>query len=321
MSTSTTKRPARAKRKISSEDLTDDSSRVETLNLSSSKTTPKVIAQSLLSLLPNEATKQHDDAKKLAKAFPLVIAELEARSALQARRSESTGLSKPIAFHFDNDTTINIPEECFVNIMKSLTGREIVKVSTVCKTWLSASRLPSLWTKLDSSSGLTQGPNNKLNMTSFLKLLSRPQFGNVKYLSLPSKLKLGKTTGKSLANLCPLLETIDLMGSKAKDTDLLDLVQKNTNLSTVITDMWNATSLGIRSLAQNMGERLLDLRIRGDPITQHYLTNAALTTVGSSCPNLKYFSYKVGRILCIRYDFALTNHFSSPLLSALLNVL
>ena len=86
MSTST-KRPARVKRKISSEDLTDDSSSSSLLNLSSSKTTPKVIAQSLLSLLPNEATKQHDDAKKLAKAFPLVIAELEARSALQARRS------------------------------------------------------------------------------------------------------------------------------------------------------------------------------------------------------------------------------------------
>lgn len=232
MSTST-KRPARAKRKISSEDLTDDSSGsslLPSLNLSSSKTTPKIIAQSLLSLLPNEATKQHDDAKKLAKAFPLVIAELEARSALQARRSESTGLSKPIAFHFDNNTTINIPEECFINIMKSLTGREIVKVSTVSKTWLAASRLPCLWTKLDASSGLTQGASNKLNMTSFLKLLSRPQFGNVKHLSLPSKLKLGKTSGKSLANLCPLLESIDIMGSKAKDSDLLDLVEKNTKV-------------------------------------------------------------------------------------------
>ena len=298
-----TKRPTRAKRKISSEDLTDDSSSSSLLlSLSNSKTTPKVIAQSLLALLPTEATKQHDDAKKLAKAFPLVIAELEARSALQARRSESTGLSQPIAFHFNNDTTINVPEECFVNIMKSLTGREIVKVSTVCKTWLSASRLPELWTKLDASSGLTQGANNKLNMTSFLKLLSRPQFGNVKHLSLPSKLKLGKTSGKSLANLCPLLETIDIMGSKAKDADLLDLVEKNTKISTVITDMWNMTSLGIQNLTQNMGERLLDLRIRGDPITQHYLSNAALSTVGSSCPNLKYFSYKVSRILCIRYD-------------------
>ena len=183
--------------------------------------------------------------------------------------------------------------------MKSLTGREIVKVSTVCKTWLSASRLPSLWTKLDSSSGLTQGTSNKLNMTSFLKLLSRPQFGNVKHLSLPSKLKIGKTSGKSIANLCPLLETIDIMGAKAKDTDLLDLVEKNTNLTTVITDMWNMTSNGIKSLTHNMGERLLDLRIRGDPITQNYLLDAALTTVGSSCPNLKYFSYKVSRKVCI----------------------
>jgi hypothetical protein len=51
--------------------------------------TPKAIAKSLLSLLPSEATKQHTDAKKLLKSFPLVMAELEKRANAMARKNET----------------------------------------------------------------------------------------------------------------------------------------------------------------------------------------------------------------------------------------
>lgn len=96
------KRPA--KRKASSnakytdddDDYGVDSSLLASLDLSNSKTSPKFIANALLSLLPEGATKQNPNAKKLLKAFPLVVAELDARAAAQSRASESAGTRMPI---------------------------------------------------------------------------------------------------------------------------------------------------------------------------------------------------------------------------------
>ena len=76
------KRPA--KRKASSANLDNNTTSIN-LDLSNKKVTPKIIASSLLSLLSDGATKQNPEAKKLMKAFPLVISELDARSAAQAR--------------------------------------------------------------------------------------------------------------------------------------------------------------------------------------------------------------------------------------------
>ena len=133
------KRPA--KRKASSnvkytdddDDYGVDSSLLASLDLSNSKTSPKFIANALLSLLPEGATKQNPNAKKLLKAFPLVVAELDARAAAQSRASESAGTRMPISFRFKDDddaggetTVINVPEECFVNMMKFLNGRYVI---------------------------------------------------------------------------------------------------------------------------------------------------------------------------------------------------
>lgn len=150
-----------------------------------SKSTPKVIAASLLALLPAEATKQHATAKKLLKAFPLVVAQLDHRANVLARKSESQGTSLPIEFQFHDDTsgtmtTVNVPEDSFVGIFSFLNGREIVNASIVSKSWLSASRVPSLWNVLDKSSGLTNS-GRKLNTTALIKLLGMPQ---VSYLAV-----------------------------------------------------------------------------------------------------------------------------------------
>ena len=144
-----------AKRKRAAD---DDENLLANLNLSDSKTTPKVVATALLALLPENATKQHSDAKKLVKAFPLVIAELENRSNKLARKNQAEGTRLPIEFRFtsgndagSNESIINLPEECFVNMLKFLNGRDLVKASYVSKVWLSASRLPTLWEGLDMS--------------------------------------------------------------------------------------------------------------------------------------------------------------------------
>jgi hypothetical protein len=108
-----------------------------------------------------------------------VVAELEHRSNLLARKNESQGTSLPIVVHFsDNNgskmTSVNVPEDSFVNVLSFLKGNEIVKMSAVSKSWLSVSRLPSIWTELGKSSGLTNNSKH-LNATSLIKLLGRPQ--------------------------------------------------------------------------------------------------------------------------------------------------
>lgn len=171
--------------------------------------------------------------------------------------------------------------------------REINKASTVNKAWLSVSRQPALWECLDSTNGLTNSDGKKLNMTSFLKLLGRPQFANLKTLSIPYKLKFGKTSCKQISLACPHLESLDINGIKAKDHDLVDVAERFTNLTSISIDMWNVTNFGIRSMAQAMGGQLLHLDIRGDSITEHYLSDSALGVIASSCQNLKSFTYKV----------------------------
>ena len=278
----------------------DTASLLASLNLSNSKTTPRAIATCLLTLLPDGATKQHAEAKKLLKAFPLVTAELDARSAAQLRASESTGTSMPISFHFQDEdgsetTVVNVPEDSFLNIMSFLRGKDIVDASTVNKAWLSISRQPALWKSLDASSGLTNS-SRKLNMTYLLKLLGRPQFANLKSLAIPYKIKLGKTSCKQIAKVCPHLETLDLgwagsyFGPKAKDHDLLDAAEHFTNLTSIRTDMYNVTSSGISAVAQAMGEQLLDLRV--SCICFRYLSDDTLQVLATSCPNLKHFAYK-----------------------------
>ena len=160
-------KPRKSKRKAAASLDDSDASMAESLatalssplkNLSSSKNGRKRVATALLSLLPADATKQNASAKKLASAFPLVIAELEARSKALARANESEGTRLPIAFRFDNgsaETVINMPEECFTNVLKFLKGAEGVRSSLVSKVWLSMSRMPALWERLDRSAGLT----------------------------------------------------------------------------------------------------------------------------------------------------------------------
>ncbi|KAL7529470.1 hypothetical protein ACHAXR_002983 [Thalassiosira sp. AJA248-18] len=297
-----------AKRKASDANLDDavagrSNQLLASLDLSNSKTKPKTIATALLSLLPDGASRQHPDAKKLAKAFPLVLAELDARSSALARANESEGTKQPIAFRFSdeggNDTVINVPEECFLNTMSFLEGRHVVTASLVNKAWLSVSRRPSLWKKLDESSGLTNS-SKKLNMTSFLKLLSRPQFANLKALTMPYKLTVGKSGIQKIAKACPHLEMWDYGYSRStcggNDVDLLEAAERFTNLTSIRTDMWKVTTVGIKSLVKAMGGQLLDLRIKGDCITKNFLSDAALGVIATNCPNLKHFGYTMAYV-------------------------
>ena len=279
---------------------------LHSIDLLNAKTTPKIVAEALLALLPQGATKHDDAAKTLIKAFPLFKAELEARTSALTRKTESEGTRLPIAFHFhmagaanddgeeDGGTSvvINVPEECFINMLSFLNGKEVVKVSTVNKVWLSISRKPEVWNRLDSKNGLAWwGKDKRLNMTSLLALLGRPQFTNLKYLQLPNKCKVGKNSLRSIARACPNLETFDMGGSRGSDSDLVSASEVFSNLTGLHFSMGDITNNGIMSAVRMMGTQLLDLCIKKGFLSK-FLSDESVGGIAEFCPNLKHFTYQ-----------------------------
>ena len=207
------------------------------------------------------------------------MAELDARSHKLAAHIQS-GNNQPIRFQFqrsDNGNLdekisaspitviIDIPEVCFVNVLQYLDGREITNLSHVSKVWCSASRNALVW-----ENGIDMSRSNldkKLNMTSLLKLLERPQFGKVKALALPYKVKLGKNSVKQLAKLLPHLEVFDpgyySKNTKCTDSDLLAATEYFTELISLRTDMSKVTSSGIGAAVTAMGDNWLTYEFMG----------------------------------------------------------
>lgn len=137
-------------------------------------------------------------------------------------------------------------------------------------------------------------------MKAILELLGRQQFSNLKSLAVPYKINLGKTGIKEIAARCPHLETFDVgysftSGIKMKDTDLLDAVEHFTSLTSIrMQKGWSSpTNSGIESVAKAMAGNLLDLRIRGEDLMMEWLSDATLTIIANSCPNLKHFTYSL----------------------------
>ena len=196
------------KRKASAKppsDADDDATNAVSLSIASN---PQETANVLLSLLPENATVQHRDAKHLFKAFDLVRLELTHRSNAMARQNVAVGSSRP--FLFLNDK-VSLPEEVILDIIGYLPYHHFVhNVSLISKAWLSATRAPQLWTRLDKTTGLKPSSELKLSMSALLTILSRPQFSSLKSLTLPSKVKLGTNGMNQMAKHCPFLEEMDI---------------------------------------------------------------------------------------------------------------
>ena len=81
--------------------------------------------------------------------------------------------------------------------------------------------------------------------------------------------------------------------SHPKRKELLNLASLFPRLSKIGIDMWNLISADIASFAETMGDRLVAISIRGEPITNNYLYDDTLATIGEACPNLQVFCYKI----------------------------
>jgi hypothetical protein len=315
-----------SKRKVSA--LNDGGTVILSALQNLSDSTPRAIATALLSLLPPNATKLDPSAKKLLKAFPMVSASLDARANALARASVEEGASKPFEFRFsavaggtpttngvmvmadaadsgekvdgeETFITVSIPAECFLHVLRFLNGCEIVKSSLVSKSWLSEARSPEIWETMDQTTGFSN-KSKHFNMKGMVELLSRRQFSNLKSLAVPNYVKLGKSGLKQIAKACPQLTSFEwgfnmISGPRPKDSDLMEVTVHFPNLTSLRTEMWNITSQGIRIAVTSMGESLLDLRIRADTISNHYLSGIDLELIAKACPNIKYFAYVVSK--------------------------
>ena len=284
-----------------------------------------------------------------------MMTELESRTARLTRQAEDTGSELAIRFQFEGaadldrkmpavdsmmstTATIDVPEGCFVNMLRYISGNELIHtVSLVCKAWLSASRLPIVYEDGVDMSRLNMDMETKLmTMTSFVKLLARPQFATLKGLALPYNLKIGKNSLKSIAKVVPDLEALDLgyfhadsyWAAKASinDSELNSLTDLFTNLTTLHIDMANVTSAGIEVVVRKIGEQLVELKVHTDNLNMggNYISEQAMETISTSCPNLKNFSYRTGsgiekgrkNVQADRYDSraaVLDDHYNSSL--------
>jgi hypothetical protein len=77
------------------------------------------------------------------------------------------------------------------------------------------------------------------------------------------------------------------------DEHLVVLPNHFPHLTKIYFDMWKITNMGISSFAENMADRLLDLRINGSTIEppKGYLSDSTLIQIASVCPNLERFDY------------------------------
>ena len=117
----------------------------------------------------------------------------------------------------------------------------------------------------------------------------------MKHLSLPPKIKIGKNTFKEIAKACPHIQSLDLgfhdfSGAKAKDSDLIEIVERFPNLTSISTNMWSHSSRGVSSMAKALGGQLIELKITGKSF--NYLTDSTMIVIAEHCKNLKSFTYK-----------------------------
>ena len=284
------------------------------------KTKPDAIAATLLLLLPDGATTNSEEAKKLVKAFRLAQSELSARANAAERAGGESGVGRPLRFNLRPGGKISLPEEAFARVLRFLGGREMTHTaSVVSKCWNSKTRLPALWRRIDRDSGMANS-SKKMTMKSFLKVLERPQFAEVRHLSLPSYCKLGKTSMKQIAKVtyrkrmfcmmclpgstlnirhiyrstrqaCPLLTTLNigydgyLPGSGMSEQHLLDAAEHMMNLSSIRFGGY-ISSTGVENLVKEMRGQLVDLRVKG-----RYVHDDTLSIIGESCANLRRFAY------------------------------
>jgi F-box-like len=251
----------------------------------------QTMAESLPSLIPTAATNKSRGAKSLLQAFGLLQAELQHQTNIMAQGSFGKGLQSDLLL-----AGVSISREVLGNVLDFLPAYDIVhRASLVCSSWLVVARSPQRWHTLNSDYGLKETTWKTTNMTRLLELLNLPQFASLKSLTSPDQVRLRPKALQQIAKACPLLETIDVGYSlwsrmSITDEDLQTLPSLFPHLKAVLFNTYNVTDLGMLSFCENMGHRLVSIRIQSRD-GHNSPSDRTLKKIAVHCSNLEHFDY------------------------------
>jgi hypothetical protein len=202
-----------------------------------------------------------------------------------------------------------LPEELAYHILGFLPKTELVhSISLVSTLWYDLSKSSVLWQTLDFSSDLKQSKEGRRGLVSlrrFLKILQRPQFASLKYLSFPD-IQRPRCSGKffhQISKACPLLEEIDLatvydernVSVRPYPDEITKLPAIFPNLKKISLEMIRFDSNHLEQFVKAMDGRLTGLHLlasrESDSRYTHHCLNATLETIGRYCPHLTNFRY------------------------------
>ena len=179
------------------------------------------IRAQLLGALPPGVTSHSLAAKKLLAAFREVSAELHSRSTSLGRSIASehgTGLTVLGATHVDRESVLCILR--FVHQSELQTC-----VSALSRVYNSLAKLPTFWTRLDFEGGFAC-TGRRFPFEAVAELFSRPQFSQLRWLSVPA-LPGFNFTRRAMAAIAPHLTALT-------DLDLNTYVESRLAMSTLL---------------------------------------------------------------------------------------
>jgi hypothetical protein len=198
---------------------------------------------------------------------------------------------------------VALPEELACHILGFCPKMELVhSISLVSTLWYDLSKSSVLWQTLDFSD-LKQpkkGSGLATTMGCFLKIIQRPQFAFLKYLSFPDVYRtLSRNIFPRISKACPLLEEIDFatvyevkVGVRPYSDEMTKLPAIFPNLRKISLEMIHFDSNDLEQFVKAMDGRLAGLHLlAGRSQDRHQCLNATLETIGRYCPNLTSFGY------------------------------
>jgi hypothetical protein len=199
-----------------------------------------------------------------------------------------------------------LPEELAYHILGFLPKTELVhSISLVSTLWYDLSKSSVLWQTLDFSSDLKQSKEGRRGLVSlrrFLKILQRPQFVSLKYLSFPDiNRTISGQAFHQISKACPLLAEIDLatvydernLNCRPSRDDMTKLPAIFPNLKKISLEMFRFDSNHLEQFLKATAGRLAGLHLLAGRDRHRYshCLDATLETIGRYCPNLTSFRY------------------------------
>jgi hypothetical protein len=195
----------------------------------------------------------------------------------------------------------SLPYEIVTYIFKHyVPQKKLVHISRVSKQWMSVATDPTLWKSLDRT---VLSSENRISMSSMLRVLDRPQFGMLKHLALPRGVKIGKTGAKALAKIAPGLQSLDAGYTSSsmhlREGELSGLLQQCASLTAVGFDTHGIDSYEMLAIITGNKGMLTEIHIDFSWCGANYVEGSALQAM-THCPSLSTLTLRRDSI-CDQY--------------------